>query len=81
MTKESHEKCSLCTNAAPHGAKMAHKKLYGSMEKLQATLVDVEKDLKALTYKKKVIKAINKYLEAVQKSRECHHYLGLDLYH
>ncbi|KAG5614080.1 hypothetical protein H5410_013904 [Solanum commersonii] len=52
-------------------ARMAHEKLYGSMEKLQATLADVEKDLKALTYKKKKVTAlINKYQEKLSKSQE-----------
>ncbi|WMV50893.1 hypothetical protein MTR67_044278, partial [Solanum verrucosum] len=53
MTKESHEKALSDAQRRLDGAKMAHEKLYGSMEKLQATLADVEKDLKSLTYKKK----------------------------
>ncbi|KAG5627217.1 hypothetical protein H5410_012435 [Solanum commersonii] len=41
------------------------------MDKLQATLADVEKDLKALTSKKKkVIALINKYQEKLFKSQE-----------
>ncbi|KAH0698966.1 hypothetical protein KY284_013181 [Solanum tuberosum] len=50
---------------------MAHEKLDGSMEKLQATLADVERDLKALTYKKKKVTAlINRYQEKLSKSQE-----------
>ncbi|KAK4721329.1 hypothetical protein R3W88_011562 [Solanum pinnatisectum] len=48
-----------------------HIKLDGSMRKLQATLADVEKDLKALTSKKKkIITFINKYQEKLSKSQE-----------
>ncbi|KAK4718325.1 hypothetical protein R3W88_016663 [Solanum pinnatisectum] len=71
MTKESHEKALSDAQSRLDGAKLAHKKLYGSMEKLQATLVDVEKDLKALTSKKKKVTAlINKYQEKLSKSQE-----------
>ncbi|KAK4706758.1 hypothetical protein R3W88_033667 [Solanum pinnatisectum] len=57
MTKESHEKSLSII-------------LDGSMEKLQATLADVEKDLKALTSKKKkVTTLINKYQESFSKSK------------
>ncbi|KAH0691939.1 hypothetical protein KY289_019297 [Solanum tuberosum] len=51
--------------------RLAHEKLDGSMDKLQATLADVEKDLKALTSKKKKVTAlINKYQEKLSKSQE-----------
>ncbi|KAH0698813.1 hypothetical protein KY284_013028 [Solanum tuberosum] len=71
MTKESHEKALSDAQCRLDGAKMAHEKLDGSMEKLQATLADVEKDLKALTYKKKKVTAlINKYQEKLSKSQE-----------
>ncbi|WMV38433.1 hypothetical protein MTR67_031818 [Solanum verrucosum] len=71
MTKESHEKALSDAQRRLDGAKMAHEKLYGSMEKLQATLADVEKDLKALTYKKKKVTAlINKYQDKLSKSQE-----------
>ncbi|KAG5599197.1 hypothetical protein H5410_030567 [Solanum commersonii] len=53
MTKESHEKALSDAQRRLNGAKLAHEKLDGSMEKLQATLVVVEKDLKSLTYNKK----------------------------
>ncbi|WMV18610.1 hypothetical protein MTR67_011995 [Solanum verrucosum] len=53
------------------GAKLAHEKLDGSMDKLQATLAEVLKDLKALTFKKKKVTAlINKYQEKLSKSQE-----------
>ncbi|KAK4737480.1 hypothetical protein R3W88_001177 [Solanum pinnatisectum] len=62
MTKESHEKALSDVQRRLDGAKLAHEKLDGSMEKLQATLADVERDLKALTSKKKKVTAlINKY--------------------
>ncbi|KAH0698670.1 hypothetical protein KY284_012885 [Solanum tuberosum] len=68
MTKESHEKALADAQHRLDDAKMAHEKLDGSMEKLQATLADVEKDLKALTYKKKKVTAlINKYQEKLPK--------------
>ncbi|KAH0727911.1 hypothetical protein KY290_003617 [Solanum tuberosum] len=71
MTKESHEKALADSQHHLDDAKMAHEKLDGSMEKLQATLADVEKDLKALTYKKKKVTAlINKYQEKLSKSQE-----------
>ncbi|KAH0776103.1 hypothetical protein KY290_007514 [Solanum tuberosum] len=71
MTKESHEKALSDAQRRLDGAKMAHEKLDGSMEKLQAALADVEKDLKALTYKKKKVTAlINKYQEKLSKSQE-----------
>ncbi|KAH0636783.1 hypothetical protein KY289_036698 [Solanum tuberosum] len=71
MTKESHEKALSNAQRRLDGAKLAHEKLDGSMEKLQATLADVEKDLKALTYKKKKVTAlINKYQEKLSKSQE-----------
>ncbi|KAG5570345.1 hypothetical protein H5410_060111 [Solanum commersonii] len=71
MTKESHEKVLFDAQCHLDGAKMAHEKLDGSMEKLQETLADVEKDLKALTYKKKKVTAlINKYQEKLSKSQE-----------
>ncbi|KAH0730259.1 hypothetical protein KY289_001447 [Solanum tuberosum] len=71
MTKESHEKALADAQHRLDDAKMAHEKLDGSMEKLQATLADVEKDLKALTYKKKKVTAlINKYQEKLPKSQE-----------
>ncbi|KAH0651597.1 hypothetical protein KY290_032938 [Solanum tuberosum] len=53
MTKESHEKALSDAQRCLDGAKLAHEKLDGSMDKLQATLADVEKDLKALTFKKR----------------------------
>ncbi|KAG5600339.1 hypothetical protein H5410_031709, partial [Solanum commersonii] len=41
------------------------------MEKLQATLVDVEKDLEAVTLKKrKIIMLLNKYQEKLFKGQE-----------
>ncbi|KAH0643619.1 hypothetical protein KY290_035093 [Solanum tuberosum] len=71
MTKESHEKALSDAQRRLDGAKMAHEKLDGYMEKLQATLADVEKDLKSLTYKKeKVTALINKYQEKLSKSQE-----------
>ncbi|KAK4721486.1 hypothetical protein R3W88_011719 [Solanum pinnatisectum] len=71
MTKESHEKSLSDAQRRLDGAKLAHEKLDGSMEKLQATLADVEKDLKALTSKKKkVTTLINKYQESFSKSQE-----------
>ncbi|KAK4731790.1 hypothetical protein R3W88_024778 [Solanum pinnatisectum] len=71
MTKESHEKVISDAQRRLDGAKLAHEKLDGSMEKLQATLADVEKDLKALTSKKKKVTAlINKYQEKLSKSQE-----------
>ncbi|KAH0665733.1 hypothetical protein KY285_026939 [Solanum tuberosum] len=71
ITKESHEKALADAQHRLDDAKMAHEKLDGSMEKLQATLADVEKDLKALTYKKKkVTTLINKYQEKLSKSQE-----------
>uniref|UniRef100_M1DUB2 Uncharacterized protein n=1 Tax=Solanum tuberosum TaxID=4113 RepID=M1DUB2_SOLTU len=71
MTKESHEKTLSDAQRRLDGAKLAHEKLDGSMDKLQATLADVEKDLKALTSKKKKVTAlINKYQEKLSKSQE-----------
>ncbi|KAG5577589.1 hypothetical protein H5410_057723 [Solanum commersonii] len=71
MTKESHEKALSDAQRRLDGAKLAHEKLDGSMDKLQATLADVEKDLKALTSKKKKVTAvINKYQEKLSKSQE-----------
>ncbi|KAG5605345.1 hypothetical protein H5410_026837 [Solanum commersonii] len=71
MTKESHEKALSDAQRRLDGAKLAHEKLDGSMGKLQATLTDVEKDLKALTSKKKKITAlINKYQEKLYKGQE-----------
>ncbi|KAH0722656.1 hypothetical protein KY290_005312 [Solanum tuberosum] len=71
MTKESHEKALSDAQRRLDGAKLAHEKLDGSMDKLQATLVDVEKDLKALTSKKKKVTAlINKYQEKLSRSQE-----------
>ncbi|KAH0693355.1 hypothetical protein KY285_020452 [Solanum tuberosum] len=70
MTKESHEKALYDAQRRLDGAKLAHEKLDGSMDKLQATLADVEKDLKALTSKKKKVTAlINKYQEKLSKSQ------------
>ncbi|KAH0696534.1 hypothetical protein KY290_013902 [Solanum tuberosum] len=64
MTKESHEKALSDAQHRLDGAKLTHEKLDGSMEKLQATLANVEKHLKALTSKKKKVTAlINKYQE------------------
>ena len=40
------------------------------MKKLQATLADVEKDLKVLTFKKKVTSLINQYQEKFSNSQE-----------
>ncbi|KAH0761502.1 hypothetical protein KY290_017575 [Solanum tuberosum] len=71
MTKELHEKTLSDAQCRLDGAKLAHEKLDGSMDKLQATLADVEKDLKALTSKKKKVTAlINKYQEKLSKSQE-----------
>ncbi|KAG5599195.1 hypothetical protein H5410_030565 [Solanum commersonii] len=71
MTKESHEKALFDAQRRLDGAKMTHEKLDGSMEKLQATLAGVEKDLKALNYKKKKVTVlINKYQEKLFKSQE-----------
>uniref|UniRef100_M1DHF2 Uncharacterized protein n=1 Tax=Solanum tuberosum TaxID=4113 RepID=M1DHF2_SOLTU len=71
MTKESHEKALSDAQRRLDGAKLAHENLDGSMGKLQATLTDVEKDLKALTSKKKKITVlINKYQEKLYKSQE-----------
>ncbi|KAH0672490.1 hypothetical protein KY284_023577 [Solanum tuberosum] len=71
MTKESHKKALSDAQRRLDGAKLAHEKLDGSMDKLQATLADVEKDLKALTSKKKKVTAlINKYQEKLSKSQE-----------
>ena len=53
------------------GAKLAHEKFDGSMEKLQATLAEVEKDLKVLSSKKKkVTTLINQYQDKLSKSQE-----------
>ncbi|KAH0709112.1 hypothetical protein KY284_010539 [Solanum tuberosum] len=71
MTKESHEKALSDAQRRLDGTKLAHEKLDGSMDKLQATLADVEKDLKALTSKKKkVTTLINKYQEKLSKSQD-----------
>ncbi|KAH0672493.1 hypothetical protein KY284_023580 [Solanum tuberosum] len=71
MIKESHENALSDAQRRLDGAKLAHEKLDGSMGKLQATLTYVEKDLKALTSKKKKITAlINKYQEKLYKSQE-----------
>ena len=53
MIKESHEKVFSDAQRCLDVAKMTHEKLNISMEKLQPTTVDVEKDLKVLTSKKK----------------------------
>uniref|UniRef100_M1DCB5 Uncharacterized protein n=1 Tax=Solanum tuberosum TaxID=4113 RepID=M1DCB5_SOLTU len=71
MTKELHEKTLSDAQCRLDSAKLAHEKFYGSMDKLQATLADVEKELKALTSKKKKVTAlINKYQEKLSKSQE-----------
>ncbi|KAG5615154.1 hypothetical protein H5410_014978 [Solanum commersonii] len=71
MTKESHEKALSDAQHCLDGVKLAHEKLDGSMDKLQATLADVLKDIKALTFKKKKVTAlINKYQEKLSKSKE-----------
>ncbi|KAH0688041.1 hypothetical protein KY284_018594 [Solanum tuberosum] len=71
MTKESHEKTLSDAQHRLDGAKLAYEKLDGSMDKIQATLVDVKKDLKALTSKKKKVTVlINKYQEKLSKSQE-----------
>ncbi|KAH0764942.1 hypothetical protein KY285_000813 [Solanum tuberosum] len=71
MTKKSHEKALSDAQLHLDGAKLAHEKLDGSIYKLQATLADVEKVLKALTsQKKKVTVLINKYQEKLFKSQE-----------
>ena len=59
MTKQSHEKALSDAQHHLNGAKLAYEKLDGSMEKLYATLEDVEKDLKVLTFKKKVTALLN----------------------
>ncbi|KAH0692475.1 hypothetical protein KY285_019572 [Solanum tuberosum] len=69
MIKELHENALSDAPRRLDGAKLTHEKLDGSMDKLQATLV--EKDLKALTSKKKKVTAlINKYQEKLSKIQE-----------
>ena len=71
ITKESHEKTLFDAQRHFDGAKLAHENLDTSMEKLQATLAYVEKDLKAFTFKKnKVTELINKYQEKLSKTQE-----------
>uniref|UniRef100_M1DS10 Uncharacterized protein n=1 Tax=Solanum tuberosum TaxID=4113 RepID=M1DS10_SOLTU len=70
MTKESHEKTLSDAQLRLDGAKLAHEELDGSIYKLQATLADVEKVLKALTSQKKVTVLINKYQEKLSKNQE-----------
>ena len=54
MSKRSHEKSLFNAERRLDGAKLAHEKLNGSMEKLQPTLANVEKNIKVLNSKKKV---------------------------
>ncbi|KAH0715121.1 hypothetical protein KY284_008026 [Solanum tuberosum] len=71
VTKESYEKVLSNAQRCLDGAKLAHEKLDGSMGKLQVTFIDVEKDIEALTSKKKkVITLLNKYQEKLSKSQE-----------
>ena len=70
ITKESHEKVLSYAQCRLDDAKLAHEKLDISMKKLQETLADVDKDLKALSSKKKVTGLINKYQEKLSETQE-----------
>ena len=74
ITKESHEKALSAAQLRLDGANMAHEKFDVSMDKLQATLEDVDKDLKVLSSKKnKVAELIDIYQENITiKEGEIH---------
>ena len=59
MSKRSHEKSLFNAERRLDGAKLAHEKLNGSMEKLQPTLANVEKNIKVLNSKKKKVTPCN----------------------